>query len=118
MQNKLPRYWAVQYDGDPSFGVVLDYLNNFVLNYYWKNNDDPIFHRYYGVDGNHAGHLGGTNAAGSINGFSNPVTLITLDEFMECIEPPKYFISNDKTKYDVYGCPQSPDIIPLELITW
>lgn len=76
--NNLPKYWAVEYNGSTRYRItVLKYLND-TYGSNWGGG-----YKYYGYDG--TGTENGSKAHDYLERFSNPVTLLTIDEFEACL---------------------------------
>jgi hypothetical protein len=84
--NRLPKYWVVENDKSQLFlDTVIKYMN--VIDQPQSTPWYGTAFKYYGYDGNELD--GGTRGADDLKSFTNLVTLLTLQQFIEMtIEQP------------------------------
>jgi len=82
---ELPKYFVIKKIEHPLWDRYIDWLNEqyckTVMETYWNG---FLNNHYYGYDGNTA-KASGTNNNSSLSSFSNSPTLITLEEWDECV---------------------------------
>lgn len=88
---KLPKYFVIKRDGsNPLWRKYIDWINK-----EYKQLWGGIVINYYGYDGSE--YYGGTDCHNDLSSFKNNQTLITLEEWDECVngvkqkEPQGYF---------------------------
>lgn len=88
---KLPKYFVIKRDGsNPLWRKYIDWINK-----EYKQLWGGIVINYYGYDGSE--YNGGTDCHNDLSSFKNNPTLITLEEWDECVngvkqkEPQGYF---------------------------
>jgi hypothetical protein len=102
-KNNLPKYWAVKNDGSQLFkDTVIKYMNdNYAKNEIsWQAAHLKCF---YGYDGNNTKGMNGTNV--SLIGFDdfvNPVTQLSIQEFIELSKPIE---GDNNVKFEDLGPP-------------
>ncbi len=76
--HSLPKYWIVKNDGSDEYkNIVIKYLQKF---HNWEGSD---INNYYGFDG--GDRYRGSFDSRNIKDFHNTPTILTLEEFKQCI---------------------------------
>lgn len=95
--NTLPEYFVIEKDeNNPLWGKYIDWLNKkYSTN--WSGN----LYKFYGYDGRKT--ISGTNGEQYISHFENNPTLITLEQWNECVNgfvlPEKWCVVRDPNSY-------------------
>jgi hypothetical protein len=85
----MPKYFAIKNDGSKRFKRYLKWLEE-KTGEYWRG--DTI-NDFYGYDGGE--RFNGTTHNISLLDFSNPVTVLTLDEWEEIINQPQFEVGEE-----------------------